>query len=325
MTTAFTQILCFWHQLQYLTVSLSLSFFYLPLLCNWYKPILKEIHVAKHVQYCCRKLAFSIGIASSFTIGPLDSINRASSHLRRSTLGRTVRFSPSSRLADCAVVVCLCRFRWPGHHHSRVRPSSNLTPSLFRRSRVNSVDESGPASVSCCGVARGCEIFQDSMRAHEKETKQRDSEREDGSKRDLGGGGWNSVDRREKRDVPESCVRRVGGEWDDWGTVVQENKRYRFVAEGGSNRREGGLSTHWRKDTLVWNAKERNTRKREERTRESDRRRSDEDSPGVAGEEQHGMENEGETGWESVGWNERIGWTKKAPRPAREGREALRS
>lgn len=29
-------------------------------------------------------------------------------------------------------------------------------------------------------------------------------------------------------------------------------------------------------------------------TRESDRRRSDEDSPGVAGEEQHGMENEGE-------------------------------
>lgn len=46
---------------------------------------------------------------------------------------------------------------------------------------------------------------------------------------------------------------------------ARENKRYRFVAEGGSIRREGGLSTHWRKDTLVWNAKERNTRKGEER------------------------------------------------------------
>lgn len=55
----------------------------------------KRFMIAKHVQYCCRKLAFSIGIASSFTIGPLDSINRASSHLRRPTLGRTVRFSPS--------------------------------------------------------------------------------------------------------------------------------------------------------------------------------------------------------------------------------------
>lgn len=49
---------------------------------------------------------------------------------------------------------------------------------------------------------------------------------------------------------------------------ARENKRYRFVAEGGSNRREGGLSTHWRKDTLVWNAKERNTRKGEERIEE---------------------------------------------------------
>lgn len=84
---------------------------------------------------------------------------------------------------------------------------------------------------------------------------------------------------------------------------ARENKRYRFVAEGGSNRREGGLSTHWRKDTLVWNAKESKHAegRREDRGRESDRRRSDEDSPGVAGEEQHGMENEGETGWESVG------------------------
>lgn len=40
---------------------------------------------------------------------------------------------------------------------------------------------------------------------------------------------------------------------------------------------EKGLSTHWREDTLVWNAKERNVRKREEK-RESDRRRSDEDN-----------------------------------------------
>lgn len=266
-------MLCFWYQFQYLTVSLSLSFssslFYLRLLCNWYKPILKEIHVAKHVQYCCRKLAFSIGIASSFTIGPLDSINRASSHLRRSTFGRTVRFSPSlvspRRLCCRRLSLSFPLTRLPPLTRSPL--SSNLTPSLFRRSRVNSVGESGPASVSCCGVARGCEIFQDSMRVHEKETKQRNGEREDGSKRDLVGGGWNSVDRREKRDVPESCVWKVGGEWDDWGTMVQENKRYHFVAEGGSNRREGGLSTHWRKDTLVWNAKERSTRKREERPR----------------------------------------------------------
>lgn len=42
---------------------------------------------------------------------------------------------------------------------------------------------------------------------------------------------------------------------------ARENKRYRFVAVGG-------LSTHWRKDTLVWNAKERNTRKGEERIEE---------------------------------------------------------
>lgn len=106
---------------------------------------------------------------------------------------------------------------------------------------------------------------------------------------------------------------------------ARENKRYRFVAEGGSNRREEGLSTHWRKDTLVWNAKERNTR-REDRGRESNRRRSDEDSPGAAGEEQHGMENEGEkAGGKASDETNEIGWTKKATRPAREGREALRS
>ncbi|TGZ39333.1 hypothetical protein DBV15_12503 [Temnothorax longispinosus] len=43
---------------------------------------------------------------------------------------------------------------------------------------------------------------------------------------------------------------------------------------------EKGLSTHWRKDTLVRNAKERNVRKRGGK-RESDRHRSDEDNRGV--------------------------------------------
>lgn len=174
----------------------------------------KRFTIAKHVQYCCRKLAFSIGIASSFTIGPLDSINRASSHLRRSDVP-FVFLPRSSRLTDRAVVVCLCRFRWPGHHRSPVRPSSKL-PSLFRPSRVNSVGESGPASVSCCGVAGGCEIFQDSMRVYERETEWRNREREDRSKRDVGGGGWNDADWRERRErrSPESRVRKVG--WMRW-------------------------------------------------------------------------------------------------------------
>lgn len=56
----------------------------------------------------------------------------------------------------------------------------------------------------------------------------------------------------------------------------------------GGNRRERTI-LHWRKDTLEWNAKERNARKREEE-RESNQHRSDEGSRGC---ERRGMEDEG--------------------------------
>lgn len=87
---------------------------------------------------------------------------------------------------------------------------------------------------------------------------------------------------------------------------ARENKRYRFVAEGGSNRREGGSIYTLEKGYISLECKreEHAEGRREDRGRESDRRRSDEDSPGVAGEEQHGMENEGETGKASDETNE---------------------
>lgn len=148
------------------------------------------------------KLAFSIGIASSFNdrslgfnkSGPLPVYDDRRSDAPFFSLARLA----STIVLSSFVFVVSADQATTAHPFA---PSSKLTPSPFRSSRVNSVGESGPASVSCCGVARECEIFQDRMRVYERDReRERDEmtrrEREGRSKRDLtiSGGERNNTD-----------------------------------------------------------------------------------------------------------------------------------
>lgn len=173
----------------------------------------KRFTVAKHVQYCCRKLAFSIGIASSFTIGPLDSINRASSHLRRSTLGRTVRFSPSlvSPRRSCCHRLSLS--------FPLTRPPPLTRSPLIEADSLSLSPQSGELGRRIGSGIRfllwGCQRVRNFPRQYAciRERWNNAIWREKGrSKRDLGGGEWNNTDWRERgRELRSRVAREKGG------------------------------------------------------------------------------------------------------------------
>lgn len=176
----------------------------------------KRFTIAKHVQYCCRKLAFRIGIASSFTIGPLDSINRASSHLRRSTFGRTVRFSPSlvsPRRSRCRRLSLSFPLTRPP---PLVRPSSKLTP-LPLSSQSGELGRRIGSSIRF--LLWGCRRVQNFPRQHACTRERRNgaigSERVDRRETQMVEGEMTRIEERgDESDAPESRVRKMG--WMRW-------------------------------------------------------------------------------------------------------------
>lgn len=120
-------------------------------------------------------------------IGPLDSINRASSHLRRSTLGRTVRFSPSlvSPHRSCCRRLSLS--------FPLTRPPPPARSPLVEADSLPLSPESGELGRRIGSSIRfllwGCRRVRNFPRQHACIRGRRNREREGRSKRDVGGGG----------------------------------------------------------------------------------------------------------------------------------------